>query len=141
MRNHCQQARQWLSAKLDGELSESRRVWLDQHLTACGDCRRFTVRLAELAQTLPAAVADPGAVFTQRVLARLPDRHRGLRGLRLRLALAAVVSLCAGLWLGLGVAPSAGTSSDQMTEVVQATFAVLPANTVAGRYLTPVGEE
>ena len=136
MRERCRQARQWLSARLDGELSERRRARLDQHLQACEPCRRFGARLAELSEAFPAPVGDPGRAFTQRVMDRLAVRAEDLRALRLRFALAAAVSLSVGLWLGLEVAPQEAARTDEMTAVVQATFNVLPDDSVAGWYLT-----
>ena len=41
MPGHCERARQWVSAELDGRLSEFEQALLDGHLRSCADCSAF----------------------------------------------------------------------------------------------------
>jgi ferric-dicitrate binding protein FerR (iron transport regulator) len=41
----CERARQWVSLRADGELTELEDALLENHLEACGPCRSFAARL------------------------------------------------------------------------------------------------
>lgn len=41
MSTHCERARQWVSAELDGRLSEFEQALLDGHLRGCASCCTF----------------------------------------------------------------------------------------------------
>ena len=41
MSTHCERARQWVSAELDGRLSEFEQALLDGHLKGCAACSTF----------------------------------------------------------------------------------------------------
>jgi len=49
LREVCRAAREWIHARIDGDLSEDRAALLDAHLRACGDCREFESGLARVA--------------------------------------------------------------------------------------------
>ncbi len=51
---NCNKAERFIVARVDGELSESRSLRLDEHLRFCPECRRFSEQL----QTLTARVRD-----------------------------------------------------------------------------------
>lgn len=58
MRTHfgeCERARQWISAGLDGELSEFEGALLDGHLAACKACTAFLIETRSLTNELRAA--------------------------------------------------------------------------------------
>src|SRR3954451_25404680 len=41
----CERARQWVSLRIDDELTELEDALLQKHLEACGPCRSFAARL------------------------------------------------------------------------------------------------
>jgi hypothetical protein len=55
----CEGARQAVSLKLDGELSQLQSVLLAVHVRRCVDCREFEAELASLTATLRAAPLEP----------------------------------------------------------------------------------
>lgn len=58
----CKKEKKWLSALLDGELSENRRRELDSHLRECSVCRRELAELRRLQDDLaglPAGEVPP----------------------------------------------------------------------------------
>jgi predicted anti-sigma-YlaC factor YlaD len=55
----CERAREWVSLRLDGELSELEARLLAVHLRRCGVCRAYAVELAGLVQRLRNAPAEP----------------------------------------------------------------------------------
>jgi hypothetical protein len=68
----CPAAREAVSARVDGELSELEAARLDAHLLRCPDCRRFAAGAAALARELRSTVPErPRAAV---VLARQPRR-------------------------------------------------------------------
>src|ERR1051326_2598095 len=84
----CQRARQAVSLRLDGELSELEGLWLDGHLGGCAHCRAYDVDTEAFTGALRGAVLDrPAAVFV------LPRRRS--RGSLVRLAAAASVLVTA----------------------------------------------
>lgn len=130
----CQECRESISARLDGEYSPD-EVAADEHLAGCPGCRRFAddaARVTRLARTRPAeAVPD----LTSAALAAWdagaapspPRRRRGRRALRAGLAGAAVGQL--GLALS-GVLASGG-APHHGPELGGATLAHLSHETAA----------
>jgi len=51
----CEQAGQWVSLRLDGELSELEGAGLDRHLERCPSCSALAVELAGIAQSMRGA--------------------------------------------------------------------------------------
>jgi anti-sigma factor RsiW len=51
----CDRGREWISLRLDGELSELAQKMLDSHLPRCGDCRAFQEQVEGVAFQLRAA--------------------------------------------------------------------------------------
>jgi len=96
----CEQSREALSARLDGEVAAVPDADLDAHLAICPDCRAWyedATALTRLARTGPAPAAGE---VSEAVLAAAPGPGRARLARLLRLALAAL-----GLaQLGLGVA-------------------------------------
>ena len=56
----CRQAREQISAQLDGELDQHGRIRLRVHLATCDECRRFRSELESITVRLRAA--EPEAV-------------------------------------------------------------------------------
>lgn len=52
---HCERARQWVSAELDGRLSEFEQALLDGHLSGCAECSSFRASTTRFTQELRAA--------------------------------------------------------------------------------------
>ena len=55
----CERARAWISAELDGELSDFESVLLRSHLLRCGSCKTFKLDAGALARTLREASFEP----------------------------------------------------------------------------------
>jgi ferric-dicitrate binding protein FerR (iron transport regulator) len=99
----CDRAREWVSLRVDGELSELEGALLEAHLKRCAGCREFADDLAGLTGALRAAALDP---LTAPIM--LPRRTRvSLRAFQATAAAAAVV-LAAGLGSLFGVLRSDG---------------------------------
>ncbi len=95
MQGHCERARQWASAVVDGELSTFERALLEDHLERCGSCREFSRDVNGLTSALRAAPREP---FEGVVIGRVR------RQVRLRLAPAAAAMAIAAVGLGSVVA-------------------------------------
>ena len=109
----CDRAREWVSRRLDGELSPLEDELLDRHLDACADCRVFEgdVRWATDVLRL-----TPQERPSRRVTLPAPARTR-LTGRRLT-AVAAAASLAAGALVGaLAERPSSQAPATGPTEV------------------------
>jgi ferric-dicitrate binding protein FerR (iron transport regulator) len=109
----CDRAREWVSRRLDGELSPLEAELLDRHLEACADCRVFEddVRWATDVLRL-----TPQERPSRRVTLPAPARAR-LTGRRLT-AVAAAASLAAGALVGALVErPSSQAPATGPTEV------------------------
>jgi predicted anti-sigma-YlaC factor YlaD len=55
MSTHCERARQWVSAELDGRLSEFEQALLDGHLKGCASCSAFRATAQGFTSQLRAA--------------------------------------------------------------------------------------
>ncbi len=93
----CDRARNWVSLRLDGALSELESAMLDRHLAGCAECRRFDADVAASTARLRAAPLEtPVARFG------LPARSRrgrlvALQGVgTMAAALAAALTLVSG---------------------------------------------
>ena len=95
MHGHCERARQWASADVDGELSTFERALLADHLDRCVSCRDFSRDVAGLTGALRAAPREP---YEGVVIGRV-RRH-----VRLRLAPAAAAMAILAVGLGSLVA-------------------------------------
>ena len=58
----CRQAREQISAELDGELDQHGRIRLRVHLATCDECRRFRSELESITVRLRTADPEPEAV-------------------------------------------------------------------------------
>lgn len=97
MHGHCERARQWASADVDGELSTFERVLLADHLARCPSCAAFSSDLRGLTSALRAA---PRERFEGVVIGRVG------RQARLRFAPAAAAMAIAAVGLGSLLASS-----------------------------------
>lgn len=92
----CMRAREAVSARLDGELSELDAVRLDAHLRACAECREYADQAALLTAELRAAPLEQPAVPTF-----VPARRR-VRAKRMHGALAAAMVVLAAASAAVG---------------------------------------
>ena len=102
----CELARQWVSQRADGELSDFESAHLDGHLARCSPCAAFAhgiegavqlLRSAPLARLsrqvdLPVDLLPPQPVRTSRRL-RLPLSVAGVAGIAVAVAAALLVAL------------------------------------------------
>jgi predicted anti-sigma-YlaC factor YlaD len=94
---HCERAREWVSADVDGELSTFERILLAGHLQRCAACRAFSSDIRGLTTALRAAPREQFHVT-------LAGRFR--RHARMRLAPAAAAMAIAAVGLGSLLASS-----------------------------------
>ncbi|WP_344134029.1 zf-HC2 domain-containing protein [Saccharopolyspora halophila] len=103
----CEDYREALSARLDGEASPVAEERLEAHLAECAGCRSWQQRAIALNRTLRVRPAQPTPDLTAAVLRAAPARTgRGWR----RIALAVV----GGCQLVLGFAQLAGVGQDNL---------------------------
>lgn len=72
----CDQSRDLLSARLDGEATADELVVLDRHLARCGACSGFAASLATLDRTTRLVPAGPVPDLTAAVMAANPGAVR-----------------------------------------------------------------
>jgi hypothetical protein len=116
----CRRGREWISLRLDGELSELERALLRAHMLRCGGCRAFASDIESATALVRAAPLErlqrPVTIPTRRVFAG------GMRRLSAVAAAAAVVAVVALTGLSqsgqepspLAVAVPLPASSDHM---------------------------
>lgn len=90
MHGHCERARHWASADVDGELSSFEHILLASHLADCSSCREFHASVSRLTSSLRAAPLERFHVI---VMGRIRRRAR----LRLAPAVAAMAVAVVGL--------------------------------------------
>lgn len=96
--SECVRAREAVSGRLDGELSEFDCARLDAHLHRCADCRAFEAEAEALATVLRRAPLEPLAAPA---FARRRRRRRTVVP-RLQAAAAVLVAAAAGSSFALG---------------------------------------
>jgi anti-sigma factor RsiW len=101
----CDRGREWISLRLDGELSELAQKMLDAHLVRCPECRAFEEQAGGIALQLRAAPLEP----LERPIEIVPRRHRLLpaRAWSLGAAAASVAAAAVGV-IGFVNLPSSG---------------------------------
>jgi predicted anti-sigma-YlaC factor YlaD len=107
MHGHCERARQWASADVDGELSTFERALLADHVERCASCRDFSRDVAGLTGALRAAPREP---YEGVVISRV-RRH-----VRLRLAPAAAAMAILAVGLGSLLASTQLTSGGSLRQ-------------------------
>jgi len=95
--DECTRARESLSARLDGELSELEAAGLDDHLRACAECSAFARELHALGTALRAAPLEQ-----PRIQVFASARRRPLVRLQTAAAAAAIVAVAAGSSFAVG---------------------------------------
>jgi anti-sigma factor RsiW len=103
--------REWLNLEADGLLAGAERGLLEEHLTACGDCRRERQELAALAALIERSAVPVRSDFRDTVMASLPAAGWEARSPRTWRFPAAVFVLLGGLAAALMVAGSSAEPS------------------------------
>lgn len=125
MHGECERARQWISAGLDGELSEFEGALLEGHLAACKSCTAFLVETRSLTNELRSAPLESFEV-------RLPARRRPRIALRLSPVAASLAVVAVGvgsILASMRVGPFVGNASRE-TPSVGSNFGAAPTNTL-----------
>jgi predicted anti-sigma-YlaC factor YlaD len=109
----CDQAREYVSLALDGELVEVERMRLDAHTASCAECRAFQADVQALARELRSA--EPEQPADPVVLPR--TRRLSVRSFQVGAAAAAVAAIVAGgsVFQSLGQ-QSAGNQSLRLSQ-------------------------
>ena len=98
----CEQMREYLSARLDGELTPAQEAELEAHLASCARCRALARRmnlLEEVLRDLEDDLAPEG--FTEQVMEEIRERGTGktrTKRKNFRRVFTAVAGLAACLW-------------------------------------------
>lgn len=108
--SECMRAREAVSGRLDGELSELEEARLGVHLRRCPACREFAAQAAALADELRRAPLErpAAAIFA-------PRRRTRVSALRMQAAAAAAVAVAATGSLVLGRMVGGGGGELQFT--------------------------
>ena len=56
---------EWVSLRLDGELSELEEAMLRRHVAGCGDCQAFAATAESFTSLLRSAPLEPSAPFSR----------------------------------------------------------------------------
>jgi predicted anti-sigma-YlaC factor YlaD len=108
--NHCEQVREILSARADGEADQHEIDLADEHLGRCADCTSFAAEMHRLDQLVRIRPAEAVPNLVGSVTASVRPAHLGRGGwLRPALAWVAVVMLAQSL-PALLFGQAAGTS-------------------------------
>jgi ferric-dicitrate binding protein FerR (iron transport regulator) len=109
----CDRAREWVSLRLDGELSPLEEELLDRHLELCHECRAFEEDVRWATDVLRLTPQErPARRLT------VPARPKPRVSTRRVTAIAAAAALALGALLGAVVdSPSSGVESDEPSEI------------------------
>jgi predicted anti-sigma-YlaC factor YlaD len=101
----CERGREWISLRLDGELSELAQKMLDSHLARCPECAAFEGQVSGIALQLRTAPLEQleRPVEVKRLRRRLPVRVWSMGA-----AAASVAAAAVGV-VGFLSLPSSGT--------------------------------
>jgi predicted anti-sigma-YlaC factor YlaD len=109
--NDCSRAREFVSCRLDGELSEVEAAGLDDHLRDCADCSAYARELHALATELRTAPLE-----RPNITVFVATRRRPLVRLQTVAAAAAVVAVAAGSSFAIGRAVGVHDTSNGSTQ-------------------------
>jgi predicted anti-sigma-YlaC factor YlaD len=116
----CRRARQSLSIRLDGELSEVAAARLEKHLRLCGDCAAFEERMAAIAGAMrSASLLEPAETI---VMPRRPRSRRWVLSAGAASVAAFVVAVATTGLPGWGVG-GVRSSSDSNAAQLSASYA------------------
>jgi anti-sigma factor RsiW len=106
--SECSRARESVSCRLDGELSELEATRLDDHLRDCAECSAYARELHALSAELRAAPLEQ-----PKITVFMPTRRRPRVRLQTAAAAAAIVAVVSGSSFAVGRAlgPQAGPAA------------------------------
>jgi anti-sigma factor RsiW len=110
----CDRGREWISLRLDGELSELAQKMLDAHLARCADCRAFEADVAVTTGLVRSAPLEPLA----QPLSLPRGRRLALSTGRLSATAASAAALVLGVTAFLNL-PSSGGLAAPRVHVIQ----------------------
>jgi predicted anti-sigma-YlaC factor YlaD len=113
----CNDAREALSARLDGEAAGDAEEELTSHLVACEPCRRFAAALGPLTRQLRVRTAEVVPDLAPAILGRLARARRSRRAL--------AVARAAALSLAVAAVP-VGVLASGTHQVVRPTHVATP---------------
>jgi predicted anti-sigma-YlaC factor YlaD len=103
----CARAREWVSLRADGELSELERLLLRRHLARCEGCREFAETVGAVTEVLRTTPQERPSRALEPEQPRIRERRR----VRLRVAAVAAAFATAGVVAGVLVASEGGGKS------------------------------
>ena len=93
----CDRSREWISLRLDGEISQFEHVLLRSHMLICSDCRRFAYDVNWQTNALRCAPLEPlGRAVT------IPRRGWTRRAIEIGTAATAAAAAAVALAVGVG---------------------------------------
>src|SRR5260370_12040824 len=120
----CSRAREFVSCRLDGELSELEAAGLDDHLRDCAECSAYARELHALSTELRAAPLE-----RPNITVFVATRRRPLVRLQTVAAAAVVVAVAAGSSFAIGPALGVHGSSQPPSQATLTAHALsLPAD-------------
>ena len=120
----CETARECVSLRLDGELSELEEAMLRRHVAGCADCRSFEEATESFTTRLRSArLETPAPAFDARLQAAGRRRFIGVGAFAAALAAAAAVLFAPGL----GSSPSSLQLSELDSGTTDVTLAAMRA--------------
>lgn len=108
----CDQARQWLTLELDGELSSFERALFEAHAASCSACASYAEHIRSFTTALRSAPLEALA----HPIALPSSRRRGLRAPQVLAAAAAAIAVTVGA-VALSDSVDDGSLGDRVTPV------------------------
>lgn len=146
----CRKAQHLVSADFDQIMDDTQRAALRSHLAECPDCRQFADQVRGVSRWLSVLQApEPRPSFTQRLMAKLPDRQmersslwEWLAALRPAPVAAGGLALAAGIIMAIVMNGEprlpAPKTEDPAPNVYAESFEPLPDGSAAARYVALV---
>jgi hypothetical protein len=114
----CDRGREWISLRLDGELSELAQKMLDSHVGRCADCRAFAASIEQTTAELRAfPLEQPSRPF---MISRQRRRAIGLGSISAVAASVAAVAVGLGALLHLPSSSPSFRASGPLIVIAQA---------------------
>lgn len=139
-----EQANSLMMLALDDELPEEHRFDLNDHLLACRACRREWQALQAIDLLFKQTpMLSPAAGFTQRTIARLPNRRVriwAMSGVYLLLLISGIIPAALAIWAISRLSPVIGQPELVSSLVQSLATAMTTAGTVLAALLNSLGE-
>jgi anti-sigma factor RsiW len=119
----CDRARQWISAGLDGELSEFESALLDGHLAGCKACAAFSIETRSMTNELRLAPMEP---FEVHMMPSRRPRRLALRLSPVAASLAVAAVAIGSILASVRVGPFVASNTSRRPSSVSGTFGAAP---------------